>query len=1584
MEEMHQVEDGDPNDEEDEHGQNAISKFFNTLQDGLVGVLYIMGKDMSGSYFIAVLSMFVDCAQLAALATPTLFGFSEMNEYLDPLHVFFNSFQFSQLSHLNYFFVPTALILVVGLFFNVLYVGYCWIHQMFNWLFIVRLLRASATILTGVLYIPILTIFAGTIHCAGLEPQQCMIFQPFVALCVVFFIPFALINTATFFDPRRDGEGPITMPHARVAVVHQLVRTALAILSATLPGFVEGSSKGIVTFWSILMTVLSGILVYSYVMLQPYYRHQFNSLRAALATIVFWYSFCFAISGFWDFNPMQHSPAVLFYGGLCIILPFMYTLVLWRKKSLTESFFPDESAMMFGDMESELRVRFLLEESAAEAQREQRQLGTTSRKKKGNLTTVHGKAAKWYSLALAIYPKSSLLCAMQAQFFIYEMDKPLLARKALLEAEARGAKLDIAFAIYKTKKYTEENASQNSDIMTWVACEKYWKLSKFYDRRCCMLLSEFWTRLGDSKLQIGAIQILADQIAVAIKEASSAYSRLIKLKPDDYEVLNIYAGFLDCIRNDPEQSKKFKTRAEVVRTRAGKETTAGKFNDSDCSILRVDASGTSQNGVILSANEVTGRIFNQPSSSLEGKVISSILLPPFTADFDDIMEAYLQQGSEEFFNETFKSFVYVNDHNVIMPCNLELKPFSTDGINFQVFVRVKQRPIASQIVLVDPETQRIIGVTAQARSNLLRQCALDPTELQNIEDVVPGYKSRRAEYMQKDGAILNLKFGEGVKLCIKSTRLHGPESPLIDELVFLFAAEGEGEGPVPLEVYHTDTEQREFETEGKSGDEEERAPLNLAALDPITEQSECSHDLSATRSGSDLDEYDGSDAGSQSDEKPPLGLNTTTKDKEELPAAVSNLPTNGRLSVEVVALEDDNSTENLPAAYVGSRESITESRVSISLGPSESQGSRAPSVASSATSGHSVAASRRVFLNSDGKLDPTLNRFRQLYRLFVFLTIIVIIGVYLIRDSQMQTQSNTLDFTPKSGVRRYLAVRIAYLAHSMYLIHLDIVLPSGFTEYECRKQLVKSANELQRLDSLLFEQKDRFEDELLHYYDSEYLWLIRIVEEPDATYRRYSMFDASIAFASGARFVAEKPLDKMVRGDIDIFFLVQNIVPHAVGDAHYPGFMEALNRTTQLFAQLSQQTQKSMDTVSVTLAATVLVGFFILLVVMLLPLARGIDKSRLEVFSHLISMPRSVYPAIAGRFSGRLLDVHDEMDGGEVEQTVAIDTAKQNQRNAKRKQHNNAGEDERSVAAVEAALRASSNKYQIIGKIGVSLLLLIAYFSCTLYWNFQTEHLLADAPYVADYSSLRRATMLLAITKIRMLEAGGTQYGGFDVSYKTVVGVLTELDNIQQGLLNGDENRHLYGIIHNTMDKTEHKTLLFEDGCMGMKVPQHTGIPCPEFMHGVVADGLLTAYRSWIRLALTYLHETHVDEGPISHSVTIDELHERLETIHFIELSDLEEFYLQPSLLHSIDFYIEYEHFLFHRIHQLSLGACLAVVFSLLFCFYYTTRMLYSLDNEIKRTRSLVFMIPDDILRTHPKVKAFIFELARRQAKASR
>jgi hypothetical protein len=105
-----------------------------------------------------------------------------------------------------------------------------------------------------------------------------------------------------------------------------------------------------------------------------------------------------------------------------------------------------------------------------------------------------------YTEAVTRLSEDSLVCVLHSQFLLYVMEKPLLARRALLMAEARNPALDELFVVFKTKKHLEENAFQSLDIMALVTSEKHRQASSLHDHRCCTLLVDFWKALAESKV----------------------------------------------------------------------------------------------------------------------------------------------------------------------------------------------------------------------------------------------------------------------------------------------------------------------------------------------------------------------------------------------------------------------------------------------------------------------------------------------------------------------------------------------------------------------------------------------------------------------------------------------------------------------------------------------------------------------------------------------------------------------------------------------------------------------------------------------------------------------------------------------------------------------------------------------------------------------------------------------------------------------------------------------------------------------------------------------------------------------------
>jgi hypothetical protein len=223
------------------------------------------------------------------------------------------------------------------------------------------------------------------------------------------------------------------------------------------------------------------------------------------------------------------------------------------------------------------------------------------------------EASKIYKAAVSELSDSSLVCVLYAQFLMYAINAPLLARRALLLAESRKPSLDERFIIFKCMKHLEENAFQQEDIIGFVTGEKHLHLSKAYDKQCCVLLAEFWECMSEAKINVSRIRSLADQIAEYASLASASYTKLLKLRPTDAALLELYSGFVGTIGNDPDEGVKLKSKALEMRSRQAKtkQSTLDKDLrvDANSGILTVDASGEEDTGNIVAANMQAGRSF---------------------------------------------------------------------------------------------------------------------------------------------------------------------------------------------------------------------------------------------------------------------------------------------------------------------------------------------------------------------------------------------------------------------------------------------------------------------------------------------------------------------------------------------------------------------------------------------------------------------------------------------------------------------------------------------------------------------------------------------------------------------------------------------------------------------------------------------------------------------------------------------------------------------------------------------------------------------------------------------------------------
>jgi hypothetical protein len=179
--------------------------------------------------------------------------------------------------------------------------------------------------------------------------------------------------------------------------------------------------------------------------------------------------------------------------------------------------------------------------------------------------------------------------------------------------------------------------------------------------------------------------------------------------------------------------------------------------------------------------------------------VTSVLLPPFSTDFDGIVKRFLELGEESFFKTVYRSYFRAEQPFVLVPCYLELRHYTEDGMNYKIYVCIKERDDKTDFALVDPDTGHILGVGTHLAAKL-ESLGVDTSGAAHftVNSLLPEYKERRAIWATPTGGWVNTSEEEldesytiwepYTKLRVESIVLHGPGSTPIDRLEFTFDA----------------------------------------------------------------------------------------------------------------------------------------------------------------------------------------------------------------------------------------------------------------------------------------------------------------------------------------------------------------------------------------------------------------------------------------------------------------------------------------------------------------------------------------------------------------------------------------------------------------------------------------------------------------------------------------------------------------------------------------------------------------------------------------------------------------------------
>ncbi|GBG29837.1 Hypothetical Protein FCC1311_060572 [Hondaea fermentalgiana] len=813
------------------------------------------------------------------------------------------------------------------------------------------------------------------------------------------------------------------------------------------------------------------------------------------------------------------------------------------------------------------------------------------------------KVQKLFESAISQFPGSAQLPMFMIYFFktFYEKEQGIvLSRKAILIAARRKPWFDLEFGLFKLQSEIKHNVSTGKEVVSFVASEKYEREAKNYDRQSCWHLLEFWSELSASHPDMTRVQSLAKAVAEYSAKAQSAYLRLTRLQPKQARVLKLYSGFLNDVVNDRTAGQHAMSRAisyEEDKTsgnanNGGPPAAAGstenplstqlhKFDP----VMVFEISETTQHGTgfgeISYVNSDAAYVLQNASQKLVGRSVMEYLVPPFSTHLKGIVAAFFLEGRSPLFGRKIETFC-VSSRKDCFQVTMQLSPYTTDGINFTMFLsfvpneralREAQfgfgEDVANQgfFLFSDQYERGHVIAASDAGSFLLEKF----TTLLDTHAMLAGSTIELKDIIEDSENMMEraLATGDCVDVSLCSLRLDYEN-----------------------ELHSTELKVQEFNYEGFR--------IQKATIRVLTKEAAA---MRMQRRGS---------AASPNDLES-FPSNTTSDDFSDVSKNES----------------DDK------FAFLSPTIGISNAAPALVKSPGSRSGSSVGSGKSGGSQSTVAGMYLRRLLQSEGtgkKMSPQLQRLSLVYVICLLVVVACSLVYYVIQERNLDRYASEVAFLNRAGFRRFNAVSLAYCTHCLVLLNLGVTLPSALSEESLRAELETNMESLRDIEKVAFSMRT-YSDEVENVY-SVGNTALSVLNGESARWEYTSLYDATSLVTGAATNLIDSPLEMFTLDNPNVHMVLTQVL----GSVSY---LQDLNRTTFMFQNLAESeihTLVPIFWISVGIASfmqTLLLAYFIW------PLVKLVERNKLEVLEVLRSIPPKSIATISLRSRNRLLEVHE-------------------------------------------------------------------------------------------------------------------------------------------------------------------------------------------------------------------------------------------------------------------------------------------------------------------------------------------------------
>ncbi|CAG9333953.1 unnamed protein product [Blepharisma stoltei] len=626
--------------------------------------------------------------------------------------------------------------------------------------FVVKVAKMLITLMTTVLFIPIVDTFAFGARCAFSTHSHCLDLYEGIPFMVgyigatVVFVGVMMLCAGLYYDFCPICGNMMGKPHSRFKILKLGVIVTIIYCNY----FIMISGKEIL--FLIVCLAISLIKCYVFIQYIPYYNMRMCNVRLAEWVAFLSAVFCLIIGQFFNSTDETNSSiTMLFYFLTPCLVQISQLAMIRRSKTIAEKGIQH----LTNPYQVEIKARMLvLKLEEARNKNVKSIYGENEEDENQEFQTVQAETLveieNLYTEAFKKFPNAELLYLWSGLIQLHIFGNYILSILQCFKGILNANKLDSQYALYHFRRTSVSfyKAHIKDDAYDYELFEKAFQSAQKNDEAVTRSQFYFWAELESKAPKIQKLNKLAGETTKMIGVAKANYQKLLKLNSKNTQALRMYGWFLSSLNNYAELGQRYLNKAEMQEEAQQKNMNSNimtsltqplSFFDSDNAILRISGDFETL-GEIQKANASACQLLGYLSAELIGRNVSLIIPSPFSESHDDYIKKYHESGKHTIIDNHNLVVYFANKSNNIFEARLLLKVVPNDSNPPFLSAIIKPTNPSYETIMLSKDLV-ITGYTQHC--NELFDLGNTKNSEQKIYNIINKFEEFKEEMMKEEG-----------------------------------------------------------------------------------------------------------------------------------------------------------------------------------------------------------------------------------------------------------------------------------------------------------------------------------------------------------------------------------------------------------------------------------------------------------------------------------------------------------------------------------------------------------------------------------------------------------------------------------------------------------------------------------------------------------------------------------------------------------------------------------------------------------------------------------------------------------------